>query len=152
MAMLLVIASGCIKNDIPYPRIPQNIISLVAEGEQKAATINTETNEVTLYLEETVDIQNVKFVKYEYSEGAVTTPDLLEGSYNLSSPMIVTLYRYYDYDWTIKAEQTIERYFSIEGQIGESVIDNIAKRVIVTMPEGTDLKDLTVQQVKHGPE
>lgn len=151
MALLILMCAGCIKNDIPYPRIPQNIITLVAEGEEKAASINTETNEVTVYLEETVDIQNVRFVKYECTEGAVSTPDLAEGTYNLSNPIIVTLYKYYDYDWTIKAEQTIERYFSVEGQIGESVIDDIAKRVIVTMPEGTDLKDLTLQQVKLGP-
>lgn len=151
ISVIILMLTGCIKNDIPYPRIPQNIISLVAEGEARSASINSETNEVTVYLEETVDIQNVKFVNYEYSEGATSEPDLLEGSYNLTNPIIVTLYKYYDYDWTIKAEQTIERYFSIEGQIGESVIDDIAKRVIVTMPEGTDLKDLTLQQIKLGP-
>lgn len=149
--MILLLTAGCIRNDIPYPRIQQNIITLVAEGQQRAASINSERNEVTVYLDETVDIQSVKFSEYTYSEGAESTPDLGEGRYNLSSPIMVTLHKYYDYDWTVKAEQTIERYFSVEGQIGESVIDVIAKRVIITMPEGTDLRNLTLDRVKLGP-
>lgn len=151
-ALLSLITSGCIKNDIPYPRIQQNIIELVAEGEARAAAISNENNEVTVYLEETVDIRNVKFSKYEYTEGAESTPNLLEGTYNLSSPMMVTLFKYYDFDWTIKAQQTIERYFNIEGQIGESIIDPIGHRVIVTMPEDADLKNLNLEQIKLGPE
>lgn len=150
-AAVFLIAAGCIKNDIPYPRIPQEIIEIAADGESKAATINNENNEVTVYLEETTDITKVKFNTYSITEGAVSTPDLLEGIYDLSSPIMVTLFQYYDYDWIIKAEQTIERYFSIEGQIGESVIDPAGHRIIVTMPEGTDLKNLTLQQIKLGP-
>ena len=30
---------GCIKNDIPYPRIPQLILAIAAEGESKSAYI-----------------------------------------------------------------------------------------------------------------
>ena len=31
-AVLLLAVAGCIKNDLPYPRIILNITSLVAEG------------------------------------------------------------------------------------------------------------------------
>ncbi len=151
LLFILVALGSCIKNDIPYPRIQQNIMELVPEGELKSSLIDSVSCEVTLYLEETADIRNVRFEKYAYSSGAETTPNLMEGSYDLSSPIIVTLYKYYDYDWTVKAEQTIERYFSIEGQIGESVVDPIGHRIIVTMPEGTDLKNLTLEQIKLGP-
>lgn len=151
LELLTVALTGCIKNDLPYPRIPQNITEVVVEGQSQPATIDAVLNEVTVYLEETVNIREVKFEKYTYTEGAVSSPNLMEGSYNLSTPIMVTLHKYYDFDWTIRAVQSIERYFTIEGQIGESVVDPIGHRVIVTMPEGTDLKNLTLQQVKLGP-
>ncbi len=144
--------TGCIKNDIPFPRIQQNILEIEAVGEAKAASIDEELCSVTVYLGESVDIENVSFSKYVYSDGATTDPDLADGSYDLSKPLVVTLYKYYDYYWTIKAEQTIERYFSVEGQIGESIIDNVGHRIIVTLPEGTDLANLTLEKIKLGPE
>ncbi len=151
LGILILSLTGCIKNDLPYPRIQQNILKIAVEGEAKPAVIDEEKCEVTLYLEETVDIMKVKFNEYIYTDGAESTPDLLTGTYNLSSPLYVSLYQYYDYDWIIRAEQTIERYFTIEGQIGESVIDPIGHRIIVTMPEGTNLKNLTLQSIKLGP-
>lgn len=143
---------GCIKNDIPYPKIPQNIRSLEAEGQTRACLIDSMAYDVTVWLDETVDIQNVKFTEYTYTPGAETDPNLLEGTYDLSEPVHVSLTLYQTYDWTIYGRQTIERYFSIEGQVGESVIDPIGHRVIVNVPEGTDLKTLTLESIKLGPE
>lgn len=150
-ALVSAILGGCIKNDLPYPRVQQNIRKLVADGELRSAQIDSTACEVTVFLEETVDIQNVKFKSFEYTPGAETSVDLHSGTYDLSKPIIVTLHKFYDYDWVIKGEQTIERYFSVVGQIGESVVDPIGHRVIVTMPEGTDLTNLTLEQIKLGP-
>lgn len=143
---------GCIKNDIPYPQLVQSIRGIEAEGESQSAYIDSISYEVNVYLDETTDIENVKFIKYEITPGAVSTPNLLEGSYDLSSPLFVTLSRYQDYTWEIKAVQNIERYFQVEGEVGESVIDPAGHRVIVNMPEGTDLSNLTLQRIKLGPE
>lgn len=149
--MLLPVLGGCIHNDIPYPHIPQKILEIKARGEEKSAYIDSLAYEVTIYLKETTDIENVSFSEFEVTAGAECDPDLLIGDYNLSIPLDITLHKYYDYYWTVKAVQTIERYFNVEGQIGESVIDPVAHRVVVTMPEGTDLKNLTLQSVKLGP-
>lgn len=143
--------AGCIKNDIPYPRIQQNILKLAAEGELEAAKIDSTAMTAVVTLDETVDIQNVSFSEYAISPGAESTPDLATGTYDLTNPISVTLHRFYDYDWEISAIQNIERYFSIEGQLGESVVDPIGHRVIVTMPEGTDLRNLTLLSAKLGP-
>ena len=142
---------GCIKNDLPYPKIQQNITRLAAEGQSKDALIDSVDMKAVVYLEETTDIENVKFTEFSVSEGGKSDVNLLEGNYNLTSPLNIVLSRYQDYSWQISAEQNIERYFSVEGQIGESVIDAVACRVIVTLPEGTDLSKLTLERVKLGP-
>lgn len=150
-AVVFASLGGCIKNDIPYPKIAQNITSLAAQGETKSAVIDSLAFDATIWLDETVDIENVKFTEFTYTPGAESDKNLLEGTYNLSEPLTVSLSLYQTYDWTIYANQTIERYFTVDGQVGESVVDPIGHRVIVSMPEGTDLKDLTLETVKLGP-
>ncbi len=150
-AMAMLFFSGCISNDIPYPKIAQNITSIAAEGETKDCLIDSMAFDVSIWLDEIVDIENVRFTEFAYTPGAECNVNLLEGTYNLSSPMIVSLTRYQTYDWTIYAYQDIERYFTVDGQVGETVIDPIGHRVIVSMPEGTDLSDLKLETVKLGP-
>ncbi|MDE6447693.1 MAG: PCMD domain-containing protein [Muribaculaceae bacterium] len=143
---------GCIKNDLPFPRIPQNILSLAAEGESRAAAIDADKYMATVYLEETVDIRNVTFTEFTYTEGATVDPDLLEGAYDLSAPLIVKLSRYQDYFWVVQAEQEIERYLTVAGQIGETVIDAVGHRVLVRVPDTADLAHLELTSIKLGPE
>lgn len=144
--------AGCIQNDLPFPRIPQNIIAVAAVGESKQAYIDSIAFEVNLYLDETVDIENVSFSEYRITPGATSDPDLLEGTYDFSSPVYVTLSRFQDYDWKLVANQDIVRYFQVAGEVGESIVDPVGHRVIVNMPAGTDLANLTLQRVKLGPE
>ena len=63
---------------------------------------------------------------------------------------MVNIDRYQNYQWVVKAEQPIERYFTIEGQVGESVVDYIGKRVIVNVPQTADLSQLRITSVKLG--
>ena len=149
--LFTVVFSSCIKNDLPYPNIQQNIMAIKADGESKPALIDSTNLSAMIYLEEWVDIENVTFDEFKFSEGATVSPNLLEGTYDLTSPIVVDLTLYQTYQWLIKAEQYIERYFTIEGQIGESVIDAVGKRIIVTMPESVNLTDLKVTTMKLGP-
>ena len=98
-----VFTTGCIKNDLPYPRIPQYITALAAVGESAPAVIDSENNKATVYLEETVDIMAVSFSEFEITEGATADPNLLEGSYDLSEPLVVNVSLYQDYPWIINA-------------------------------------------------
>lgn len=150
--MALTLLSGCIKNDLPFPIIPQIIKAIRAEGESKSAYIDSIAYEVNIYLEETVDIENVRFLEYEITPGATSTPDLLEGTYDFTTPVFVTLSGYQDYDWELIAHQEITRYFQVAGEVGESVVDPVGHRVVVNVQEGTDLSKLTLQKVKLGPE
>lgn len=143
---------SCIKNDIPYPHIPQMILAIAAEGQSKEAYIDSIAFEANIYLEETTDIQNVRFSEFRVSPDGIPSPDLLDGTYDLSSPLYVNITRFQEYSWEIIAHQTIDRYFQVSGEIGESLVDPVAHRVVVNLPEGTDLSDLTLQRVKLGPE
>lgn len=142
---------GCIKNDLPFPQIQQNITELKVYGESRPTLIDSATMTATVYLEEWVDIENVTFDEFEVTKGGEVSPNLLEGTYDLSSPIIVDITLYQTYQWLVKAEQNIQRYFTIEGQIGESVIDAVGKRIIVTMPETSKLTSLKVTSMKLGP-
>lgn len=152
LSFLLVCAfASCIHNDLPYPKIQQNILSLQPVGERQSSLIDSTNLNVTVYLTEDVDIYNVSFSDFTYTEGAQAEPNLSEGTYNLSSPIVVTLTGYQSYQWLIKAVQDIERYFAVEGEIGEATVDAVGKRVILQVPFSSDITALKVTAIKLGP-
>lgn len=143
--------SSCIHNDLPYPTITQTITSLAVEGQSRDAYIDSLGLRATVYLEETTDIQNVKFTKFTVSYEGQPDMNLLEGTYNLQDPIFLSITRFQTYIWEINAVQNIERYFTIDGQVGESVIDPAACRVIVYIPENISLSNLKIESMKLGP-
>lgn len=142
---------SCIHNDLPYPKLQQNIISISAVGESQPTQIDSTTLTVTVYLSEDVDIYNVSFNNFEVTPGAEVEPNLSEGTYNLSAPIVVTLSKYQSYQWLVRGVQNIERYFVVEGQIGESTIDAVGQSIILQVPYASDIKALKVTDVKLGP-
>lgn len=149
---LPLLMAGCIKNDLPYPRIQQNILTIAAEGETSDATIDESDLSVVLHLDETTNPRRVKFTDFTYTEGAECSKNLLEGTYNLTRPLQVTLSLYQNYTWTITAEQSIERYLTVAGQIGETAVDVPGKRVVLYVPKTADLHHVTITSIKLGPE
>lgn len=142
--------SSCLENDIPYPRIDLEFISIEAEGQTASAAIDTKDRTVTLTLGEDVDLANVKIKNYSITENAEISADIT-GGIDLSTPYEVVLSLYYDYEWTIKAVQSIERYFILPGQVGASVIDPVGKRVVAYIPKNMDISALQVESIKLGP-
>ena len=149
--LLLPVLAGCIKNDIPYPRIQQNILTLAVEGQSAPAAIDDKTLTATIYLDETTDPSTVKFTDFTYTEGAECSKDLLDGVYDMTQPLKVTLSLYQNYTWTVTAQQSIERYLTVAGQIGETAIDVAGKRIVLYVPEATDLKTIKINSIKLGP-
>ena len=151
MAVILsLVITGCIKNDIPYPRIQANFLTFSVEGESQAAVIDSATRVISLTLGEEVDIYSVNVAGYTVTPGARVEDGVLDKPLNLSRPVAVSLSIYQEYWWVIKATQNIERYFNVSGQIGTSVIDVPAHRVIVTMPDGADLANLRGTSMQRG--
>lgn len=151
LAAVSALMQSCIHNDIPFPRIAQNILAIAAQGESSPAVIDPENLTVTITLDETTDPSKVCFTQYEITPGAESSLNLLEGTYDLTSPLKVTLSRYQDYQWIITANYEIERIFSIEGQVGQTTIDAIGHRIVVYIPSNIDITHLKVSDIKLGP-
>lgn len=150
LTLLLALAGGCIKDDIPYPRIQPNFTEFSVEGETKTATIDSATRMVTLYLDQTVDIYSVKVKSWAITEGATIVGDGVGQTLDLSTPNYFDLKLYQEYWWTVKAQQTIDYYLTVDGQIGASVIDIPGRRVVVTLPSSANLSKVRILTAKLG--
>lgn len=151
-ALGLWLMTGCIENNIPYPRIKANFTAFEAEGLTGPAEIDSTARIVTLTLAETTDMRAVNITSYKLTPGASIVSGDLDHPLDLTKPYITTLRIYQDYDWVIRANQPIDRYFTVDGQIGETVIDPVACRVVVTVPQNPGAKAVKVLTQKLGPE
>ena len=148
----VLVAVSCIRNDIPYPVVVLEILGVAGEGFTcEASDIDTKNNIVTLHLAETTDISRVCIDSIALTEGA-TASIPLSGEFDLRADLPVVLSLYQDYEWTLRAEQTITRVFTVEGQIGAAEFDADLRTARVNVPEGTDLNDIRVTELKLGPE
>ena len=141
---------GCIENDIPYPRTQADFLTIVAEKEVKSAQIDTKTRTVTLYLDETANIYDVNITEYTLTDGAYINGTTIHNGIDLSEPINVTLTLYQDYEWTIKAVQDVERYFTISPQVGSAEIDVPGRRVVAYIPMNASLENVSVTSIKLG--
>ncbi len=140
--------TSCIKNVIPYP--VEEIDILAYEGVGFTSKIDAATRTVTLTLDEQTNITAVEVTNVEITEsGESSVP--LTGVFNLKYPITVVLSRFQDYEWLIRANQSFERYFSVEGQIGDAEIDESGRTATVYVAKGSDLTNIKVNSLKLGP-
>lgn len=132
---------ACIENDLPYPVVELQIKSIAVEGIVGQPAIDEASRTVTVELQEQTDIQNVKITAVEYTENATPSLDIV-GTHDMRAPLHVTLSLYQDYVWEINATQTIEREFTVEGQIGATEWDvkNRKATVYVGFDDHTNIK------------
>ena len=162
-AAAALLAASCISNDIPYPVVELRIANVEGEGFSVSEN-NVTSRVVTLTLDEATDIRNVKIDAVTYDAvvhsielnkaellDQVRSSQELTGTFNLLSPIYTTLSLYQDYAWTIRAVQTIERRFSVTGQIGATEIDTENRIVRVYVPDDTDLGHIEIEELKLGP-
>lgn len=153
-SVMVLHLTGCIENDIPYPRIPAQILSIKAEGMIGDAVINNEEQTVVLNMSEDVNLKRVKITQATVTETATkattVTPSLV-GTHDLSKPVKFTLSIYQDYEWTISTTQNIERSFSVAGQVGNAVIEPENKLARAFVSESTDLSQIEIIELILGP-
>ncbi|MDE5906083.1 MAG: hypothetical protein K2G66_00380, partial [Alistipes sp.] len=148
--ILALALAGCIENDIPYPVVECAIESIEAEGLSGDPTIDASARKVILPLEETTDIQAVKITACTITERAEASKEIV-GEHDLRSPLYVTLSIYQDYPWTIEAQQTIPRAFTVAGQIGSTVWD-LANSTAKAYVGFEDLSHVEIMNLKLGPQ
>ncbi len=140
--------SGCIKNNIPYPRIQANFVTLEASGQTGTTQIDTVNRVATITLPEDANIYSVRISGYSLTPGAHIVDNPFGNPVDLSEPIYVYLELYQSYLWSITAVQNIERYFEVSGQMGETAIDVPGHRVVVYVRSGTDIKEISVIRAK----
>ena len=143
--------TSCVDNDLPYPIVIPNITSVIVDEADKI-DIDYENQVVTIHLPETADIRNVMIRSVKIDKEIAKTSMELSGVHDLTKPLKFTITTYDDYEWTIQAVRNIERYFTVQGQMGSSVIDVYNRRAVAMVGKKTNIANLKVTSLKLGPE
>lgn len=142
--------SSCINNDIPYPVIPMQITAFEVDGQLGTAAIDNSTRTVTVTLADTVNLKKVLVKHCSVTEG-ITSPVDSADVLDLSSPQKFILSLYQDYEWTIKAEQTIERVFSVKKQFGKAVFNTTLHQAMVYISPKASQRAVEIKELRLGP-
>lgn len=146
----LFLMTGCITNDIPYPVVVPHITSFDVAGAE-SVQIDSENQVITVNFSETTDIRRVEVRSVVIDEQEASLVDDVVGFHDFTSPFKFTVRTYDDYEWTVRGVRNIERYFTVKGQVGSSVIDEVNCRAVTTVGIKTDITDIEVTSLKLGP-
>lgn len=150
-AILSGACAGCIKNDIPFAKVPLSVTGIEVEGQVGDAVISEKESTVTVTLAETVNPKKVALKSFTYTDKASST--LAAGTeIDLTTPYEVTLSLYQDYKWKIIGDQPIARSMLIDGQLGNSEFDVANHLAIAQIRKSASLKDIVLSGLKLGPE
>ena len=179
---ILAIAACAIENDIPYPIVDGSILDITVEGQCAAegsssslATIDKNSYSVKLYVDDTVDLRNLRITKLTVSNDATLLIDSTvcnnyakfptvgfssldeipissDTRVDFSNTVKMTLRTYQDYDWKITVEQIVKRSVVMENQIGNAIIDAINRNVIVYVSKDQRLDQIKVTTFDLGGE
>ncbi|MGN1210189.1 MAG: PCMD domain-containing protein [Candidatus Cryptobacteroides sp.] len=151
LAVFTLLFSSCLfENDMSYPRYEADIKEFEVEG-QKSVKIDAAARTVSIVLNETVDIKALKIEKITVSEKATVGTELPE-KVDLSKPLKIIVKTWYEYEWTVTAEQPIERYINVENQQGEAEINVEDKFAIVYVSRSQDISKVVFTGMKLEPE
>ena len=181
--LCLLTLHGCkIENDIPYPIVKGNITAFEVEGQRAGeeggnaqATISTQNRTVTLYVDDSVDLSNLRITRLTVSNEAELIPDSAacndyadfpragfetlddlptstDTRIDFTQPVHFTLRTYQDYDWTVTVSQIIKRNIQMDSQIGDAIIDVNSRSVIVNVASDQPLDAIKVTAFDLGGE
>ena len=151
IVLALFALSGCITNDLPYPVLVPTVLSVEVEG---AASVNIDNanRTITAHLMEYVNPKAVKVKSVDVDHDIAELASGVIGEHDLTSPYKFNIRTYDDYEWTLTAQKQIERYFTVEGQVGSTVIDETNCRAIAMIGKDADISNVKVTSLKLGPE
>ena len=156
--------TSCIENDLPRPTVDLYIASLDVVGTNGDIVLDRSTYTATIPLAEETNIEAVQFKAITYGADVVTninytadeskivvSKDLNNKVVNMSQPEYITLSYFRTYEWKIVATQTINRIWSVDGQIGATEWDIDGHRAIVKRREDYSLENVVTNEVRFGP-
>lgn len=178
----LGLASCAIENDIPYPLRVASISSIEVEGQRAAegatdaaAVIDKAAGTVTLYVNDSVDITQLKITRLvlDPREATIGIDSVLCDNYekfptndfasldslplsantrvDFSKPVTMTLSTYQDYPWKVTVNQIIQRDVDVVG-MNNYVLDVNSRNVIIYVGSDQDLSDIQINKLNLGGE
>jgi len=157
---------GCVENDLPLPTITVNIAEIEGEG-FTVKELDVVNRSLVLTLDERTDIRNVRIDRVGYSIvphnvstnldldaalGEVTSTVEFPGTFDMRGPIRMKLSLYEDFDWTISAEQTIDRRFRVAGQVGQPVFDVANHIAIAYVAKNADRSHVSIEELRLEPD
>ena len=156
--------ASCIKNDLPKPTVDLFIASLDVEGAGGDIVLDRSTYTATIPLAEETNIEAVQFKSITFGADVVTnisyeadnskivvSKDLNNRIVNMSEPEYITLSYFQTYEWKIVATQTINRIWTVDGQIGSTEWDTEGHRAIVKRRQDYPLNEVKTTDLRFGP-
>ena len=176
------LASCAIENDIPYPIVEAAITDMTVEGQRgpegskdnTSPVINANARTVTLYVNDSVDITDLKITQLSVSNAAeiladsaacadidhfptvgFSSLDSVSNSANtrvdFSKPVNFTLRTYQDYVWKVTVNQIIDREIRVEG-MQDCSIDEKNHTVVIYVGQDQDLSNIQIESLNLGGE
>lgn len=179
--LILTVVSCAIENDIPYPIVEANIESMTVEGQRGAdqnssadAIINKAARTVTLYVNDGVDLSNLRITSLKITSGAELLADSAacknydkfpttgfasldsiplssDTRMDFTNPVTFTLRTYQDYVWRVTVNQIIQRDIDVD-RMTDYVIDTNTRTVIIYVDPEVDRTNLDVKKMNLGGE
>ncbi|MGM9786067.1 MAG: hypothetical protein ACI3ZS_04455, partial [Candidatus Cryptobacteroides sp.] len=150
MAIALVSIASCIENDLSYPDVDVEITALDID-KAKETSIDYLNHTISVTLEETASLSEVKVNSLILNEGAIVIGEMPE-VLDLRQPYRFQMKVYEVEDWTISATLPIDRYINCDYQIGDAVIDAEKKTAYVYIADNQSLGCVTINSMKLEPE
>lgn len=160
------VATGCVENDLPYPSVTVNISEIKGEG-FTVKELDVVNRSLVLELDESTDIRNVRIDSIGYSivphnvstnldlESAledITSTVAFPATFDLRGPIRMNLSLYEDFEWTISAEQTIDRRFRVAGQVGKPVFDLANRTATAYVAKNADRSHVSIEELRLEPD
>ena len=176
------LASCAIENDIPYPIVEGAITGMAVEGQRgpegskdnASPVINANARTVTLYVNDSVDITDLKITQLSVTNAAeivadsaacadidhfptagFSSLDSVSNSANtrvdFSKPVNFTLRTYQDYVWQVTVNQIVDRQIQVSG-MQEYTIDEKNHRVIIYVGQDQNLSNIQITTLDLGGE
>ena len=146
--------AGCIKNDIPYPRRLGKITAFEVSGQIGEAVIDSTARTVSVEVADTVDLAQVRLLRFEMPENTVSDPSPDDVAVlDLREPMefVLTTWPDQHYTWTVSATQTMERYIRVENQVRETQFNSYERQAVVYVSTDQPKDSIVITDMKLGP-
>ena len=151
--LLTTSVAGCIKNDIPYPRRLGKITAFEVSGQIGGAVIDSTARTVSVEVADTVDLAQVRLVRFEMPENTVSDPSPDDVAVlDLREPMefVLTTWPDQHYTWTVSATQTMERYIRVENQVRETQFNSYERQAVVYVSTDQPKDSIVITDMKLG--